>query len=493
MDFYYPFIVVIIFLFVTPVVAALFITVSPYWFYTFLILFCFFVSLVIHQTFQIKQHKIENIGTLNENGWREFEFDNPNPKREVKYRIGFIGDIMKMNGYELKFEKRIQKFFGDVNLIIGNLEGIILTEKYLNDNNLTEKGITKKGGLASQKHKEAILKQLKGMVSTNNKTETKWLLCVSNNHSADFGDEVFKSSRDHINKDNDFYAFGDLDLKHSSFPWDDSQGMKELNIVAGSMWTNKKCGNLITRFKSETTNDLYKPEKFNIYFPHWHYENESYVRSKLQRKSIYFFLKGEYKERNWNIIYNLLEIFKTKIDRGWFQRKMKFLYRNKPDEKQKIRQKWNLIFGQHSHVPQPIKDYGEGIICYSGGNFTSSERRKKHISGLIMKCEICKSNNPDKVELGKVHWCYTRNERKKKQKEVSVVIDCLRTRKKYFERRSIKFRTSLIIFSIALGIWLGMFWELGTINPLYWLIYSILIIALIVYFGVKYSKFTSKI
>ena len=174
---------------------------------------------------------------------------------------------------------------------------------------------------------------------------------------------------------------------------------------------------------------------------------------------------------------------------------MKFLYKKqdkKPDEKQEIKQKWDLIFGHHSHVPQPITDYGKGVICFSGGNLTSSERRKKHISGLIMKCEICKSNNPDKVELGKVHWCYTRNERKKKQKEVCVVIDCLRTRKKYFESRSIKFRTSLIIFSIALGIWLSMFWALGTIDPLYWLIYTTLIIALIVYFRVKYSKFTSK-
>ena len=46
MDFYYPFIVVIFFLFVTPVVTALLITVSPYWFYTFLIIFCFVSSLL---------------------------------------------------------------------------------------------------------------------------------------------------------------------------------------------------------------------------------------------------------------------------------------------------------------------------------------------------------------------------------------------------------------------------------------------------------------
>jgi hypothetical protein len=411
---------------------------------------------------------------------------------------------MKMDEYDLKFEKRIQKFFGDVNLLVGNLEGIILTD---ND-------ATKEGGLASQKHKVDILKQLKRMVSTKKETETIWLLSVSNNHSADFGDEAFKYSRDLINKAPNFYAFGDLDIEHSSFPWDDSQIMKDLdmgdiNIVAGTMWTNKKCGNLITLFNSD--NDHYKSGRFNIFFPHWHYENESYVRSKIQRKSIHFFLKGKYKERNWIIINYLLKRFSPpdkEIKEAWFQRKMKFLYKKpdkkpiknpdkNPDEKQEIprkhlMQKWDLIFGHHSHVPQPITEYGRGILCYSGGNFTSSERRKKHISGLVMKCEICKSNNSDKLELGKVHWCYTRNERKKKEKEVCVVIDCLRTRKKSFESRTIKFRTSLIIFSIALGIWLGMFWALGAINILYWLIYLTLIIALIVYFGVKYSKFRKR-
>ena len=504
MDFYYPFIFVIFFLFVTPVVTTLIIVVPSSWFYAFLYLFCFFVSLVIHQTVQIKQHKVENIGKLNEDGWREFEYENLNPKREVKYTIGFIGDIMKMDDYDLKFEKRIQKFFDDVNLIVGNLEGIILT-----DENATEEG-----GPASQNHNKDILKQLEGIVSKESKTEKKWLLSVSNNHSADFGVEAFKISRDLINKTQNFYAFGDLDEKHSSFPWDGTQGMKDLqmediNIVAGSMWTNKKSQNLITRFKSY--NDHYKPERFNILFPHWHYENESYVRSKIQRKTIYLFLKGEYKERKWNIIYKLIDLFSPNengIKRAWFQRKMKFFYKKsdkKPDKKsdpstdkrpeiprKQNKQKWDLIFGHHSHVPQPIKNYGTGIIGYSGGNITSSQRRKKHISGLIMKSEICKVNNSNQLELGKVHWCYTRNERKKKQKEVCVIIDCKRTRKKYFESRSIKFRSSLIIFSIALGIWLGMFWWLGTINSLYWIIYSILIVALFVYFVVKYSRFPSK-
>ena len=490
MDFYYPFIFVIFFLFITPVVTTLIIVVSSSWFYAFLYPFCFFVSLVIHQTVQIKHHKIENIGTLNEDGWREFQFKNfnlvesknLNQKKEVKYKIGFIGDIMKMGDYTLKFEERVKKFFNGVDLIVGNLEGIILIDK------------TKKDGIATQHHTKKILNNLRGIAleSPQPKKCSKWLLCVSNNHSADFDKIDFKKSRNYINKKKNFYAFGDIDIKpsHSVFPWDPAQGMDDINIVTGTMWTNKKSNNLISRF--DDYHDQYKPEKFNIFFPHWHYENESYVRSKIQRKAIHLFLKGVYKERKWNIIYNLLDLFSpTGVKRAWFQARMKFLYK-KLDKGPQFTQKWDLIFGHHSHVPQPIKNYGRGIIGYSGGNFTSSQRRKKHISGLIMKCEICKVNNSNQLELGKVHWCYTRNERNKKQKEVSVIIDCIRTRKKYFESRSIKFRSSLIIFSIALGIWLGMFWWLGTINSLYWIIYSILIVALFVYFVVKYSRFPKK-
>ncbi len=489
MDFYYPFMFLIFFLFVTPVVTTNITVVSSPWFYFFLILFVLFISLFIYRKVQRKMHNIENIGILNEDGWREFEFKNLNPKKEVKntiYTIGFIGDIMKMDKYNLKFEKRIQKFFDGVDLIVGNLEGIILTNE------------TKNGGIATQNHNIKILEQLEQIVpkSKQEHKRSKWLLSVSNNHSADFGVKGFKISRDIINNNPNFYAFGDLDLdkKHSSFPWDPTQNMDGINIVTGTMWTNKKSQNLITRFKSY--NKHYKTGKFNIFFPHWHYENECYIRSKIQRKTISLILKGEYKERNWIKIYKLMEYFspiKKILKLPLVQRILKFLYKKPKEPEEGEKQKWDLIFGHHSHVPQPIKDYGSGILGYSGGNFTSSKRRKKHISGLIMKCEICKVNNSNQLKLGKVHWCYTRNERKKKQKEVYVIVDCLRTRKKYFENRNIKFKTNLIIFSVALGIWLGIFWLLGTINYLYWIVYSILIIALLVYFGLNYSRFTSKI
>ncbi|MFW9952159.1 MAG: hypothetical protein ACFFKA_18715, partial [Candidatus Thorarchaeota archaeon] len=50
--------------------------------------------------------------------------------------------------------------------------------------------------------------------------------------------------------------------------------------------------------------------------------------------------------------------------------------------------KWNLIFGHHSHVPQAVIKSGDGLIAFSGGNFTSPKRWRYHKSGLILRCEI---------------------------------------------------------------------------------------------------------
>jgi hypothetical protein len=173
-------------------------------------------------------------------------------------------------------------------------------------------------------------------------------------------------------------------------------------------------------------------------------------------------------------------------------------------------QKWDLIFGHHPHVPQPIKNYGRGILAFSGGNFTSSKRRRKHISGLIMKCEIGRANNIGPLVLGKISWCYTINEKRKKKilipsqyrkskrkkykkiKEVEVFVDCIRTRKKYFENRSIKYRTNFIIFTVALGIWLSIFGTLGRTNFIHWILYAILVVIVIIYFGLRNIKVIKK-
>ena len=489
-DFYYPFMIFIYFLFVASVVTTSRGTVSWQWYLIFSIIFLLFGILFIYRMIQRIIHKIENIGELNEDGWREFEFSewNPNfPKlkaEEVKYRIGFVGDIMTLGNYSLKFEKRIQKFFSKTDYIIGNLEGIILTDRKI------------KRSIAAQNHKNNILKHLEKIFNESNLNgnRQKWILCVANNHSADYGIDEYNKSLEFIKKAEKFIPVGDYALP--SYLLAKNSNQDEINIVTGTMWSNRKNLKLVSKFNHCIRQ--FHPDKFNILYPHWHYENECYVRSKVQRKSISLQLLGKYRDRKWRVIFRILEhftpdmIMKNLIPKiPLIQRIIKhipYLKRIKAPDIQEKKQIWDLIFGHHPHVPQPITVYGKGILAYSGGNFTSSKRRKKHISGMIMTCEIGQKDQSGPFILGKIEWCYTINERKKKKKEVNVIIDCERTRKNYFANRKIKFSRNLIIFSVALGIWLGYFWVFFGISYVYWILYAILMIFEIVYFAIKNVK-----
>jgi hypothetical protein len=500
-DFYYPFMILIYFLFVASVVTTSRGAVSWQWYLIFSILFLAFGIMFIYRMIQRIIHKIENIGELNEDGWREFEFEYSKIKSDdVKYKIGFVGDIMKMGDYDLKFEKRIKKFFNDTEVIVGNLEGIIATDT----NN------RKKGGIAAQSHNANILTQLKKIFNDSDGKETnqKWILSVANNHSADYGVDSYLASLRLINNDEGFIPIGDYNTPNYS--WTNNNNKNVINIVAGTMWSNRKTKYMITQFKRCKPNTE-SPRIFNILYPHWHYENECYVRSKVQRKSINLQLLGTYMDRDWWIIAKIIEYFTPKVILRKIIPKIRIMHkimkkipkRTKSPELKEENQKWDLIFGHHPHVPQPITVYGKGILAYSGGNFTSSQKRKKHISGMIMKCEIGHTIENEHLSLRKIEWCYTINERikkktryldsdgkkhKRKLKEVNVIIDCRRTRKNYFANRKIKFSRNLVIFSVALGIWIGYFWIYFDISYVYWILYALLIIFEIVYFAIKNIK-----
>ena len=88
--------------------------------------------------------------------------------------------------------------------------------------------------------------------------------------------------------------------------------------------------------------------------------------------------------------------------------------------------KWDLIFAHHPHVLQPIMTVPDEIkineqksipynkiAVFSAGNFTSGAniiRKKKHIFGLIMKCEIGPlKGHEEKLAIGKMEWRRTKN------------------------------------------------------------------------------------
>lgn len=309
-----------------------------------------------------------------------------------KYKIGFVGDIMMMNNHDLRFDQAVKQFFSDTEFIIGNLEGIVI--------NADCRG-------SQQRHKSNILPQLVRVLSPNK----KWFLCLSNNHSIDYGNLAFHKSLIKVQKNPMFDVFGRNDVTNVFVQ------EHHINIATGTEWSNQNSWACTARYRNaelwtyhdnvtfhDDNHPLNGAKRFNILFPHWGYENERYVRKRIQKdaKALTTAEEQSY-TRYQKMIRNCLnkEILPD------------------PDGR-----KWDLIFGHHSHTPQPImkvEDTTENqvkfhkLIAFSGGNFTSGAniiRRKKHIYGTIVKCDIgplkdCRTQ----LAVGKVEWKTTVNER----------------------------------------------------------------------------------
>ena len=347
----------------------------------------------------------------------------------TKYKIGFVGDIMRMKKFDLKFHPGIYSFFKDVNLIIGNLEGIISN---------------KPCPITKQAHPGSILKKLASLCGPN----TKWLLGLSNNHSEDFGNIQFNHSLHRIQTRSKFDVFGRDDVSFVR-----SQN-NDINIFSPTEWSNQKTWKYILKYDNpnlnptinlRTVTNLLDNNKFNILLPHWGFENEKYVRERIQLDAIAL-LTGK------------------KQDYSWFQNHIRQKYSkvilHNPAHK------WDFIFAHHPHVLQPIMkvpdvvadDDGKPIencngktinynklAVFSSGNFTSGAniiRKKKHISGIVMKCEIGPLEGfEDKLVIGKMEWRRTKNQK--------IRIDNVRTKRVCFDCE--KYRTynrSLLISSL---------------------------------------------
>ncbi len=257
----------------------------------------------------------------------------------VNYKIGFVGDIMKMFQYYLVFDQSVIDFFGDVELLVGNLEGILTLQP---------------GFIAAQRHNKEIVQQLKTVKPAN-----KWLLCLSNNHSGDFGLADFVLHLDRLRFEG-FNVFGRKDMPRYIYD-------NRLNFVSGTMWKNQNGVKYVTRFKEIENHYADESNIFNILYPHWYYEYELYPRLKIKKTA------------------------ETLLER------------------------WDLIFGHHPHVVQPITQIKVGeinkLLAYSAGNFSAGLEIDAHKYGLIMKCEIgpLKSDS-SKLAVGKVEWKFTYND-----------------------------------------------------------------------------------
>ncbi|MFX1280486.1 MAG: CapA family protein [Promethearchaeota archaeon] len=323
-----------------------------------------FISFYIRDRILTSRHKIqeevdkvERI-TPEENNATVFHYElELNPIKETIYKIGFVGDIMMMKKFGLRFENQVKEFFEEdsgVNIIVGNLEGIVREPP-------------KDPFLTKQVHPMKILKQLNQLLEGN---DIRWLLCLSNNHSIDYGNRKFHESLNLIQEDPKIDVFGRNDVPNVFVE------RKNINIASASEWSNQKTWKCISKYRTKKLNPYHDDGKFNILYPHWNFENERYVRRRLQKRA-------------------------------------KKLMIGDNDIKS-----WDLIFGHHPHVRQPVikvrADYKKGgvliklwkLVAFSGGNFTSGAkliRRKKHIHGRIMRCDIGPlKDDQDRLAVGKV-------------------------------------------------------------------------------------------
>ncbi len=310
-----------------------------------------------------------------------FKF-NVNPTSPKVFTIGFVGDIMMLKKFKLEFAPEVIQFFSDVDLIVGNLEGIV-----------REKGHT----LTTQAHKPIILKQLKELLPEN----ARGLLCLSNNHSIDFGNIEFHDSLYCIQREQNIYAFGRHDVPNVINVEDNFS----INIATATQWSNQKNWDCISRYEDRDVNNgfvrLHDNNCINILFPHWSYENERYVRPSIRLHA-------------QTLLIGPVQIPSTT-----------------PSSVSSVT--WDLIFGHHSHVRQPIMKIpvsGPGLkklVVFSGGNLTSGAkffREQKHIYGIIMKCHIgLLTGSQTQYVIGDVEWRKTYNDRHITPKTKTVCID----------------------------------------------------------------------
>ena len=267
-------------------------------------------------------------------------------KVSPKYKIAFVGDIMNMNKYLLEFDDSIKNFFRDVDLIVGNFEGIITSRQKT---------------MMQLRHDIEILKQLTKGLGVPAK---KWALCVSNNHSGDFGYEEYNKSINTLIKKG-FNVFGSDGIPN--FLYGKKRCNVKINIVSGSQWQNRNKNINQTLFDERDNYFIESEDVFNIFYPHWSYEIELYPRKVLVQDGL-----------------SLLD-------------------------------KWDLIFGTHSHTPQPITRVNANginkVLAYSGGNFTSGMRMAQHNYGIIMKCDLGQLINDNSTfAVGDLEWQFTKVE-----------------------------------------------------------------------------------
>ncbi len=251
-------------------------------------------------------------------------------------QTAFIGDIMDMAGRRLHIGNRLKQFIAPCDYLVGNFEATITAAN---------------AAYMAQRHTPQILDALADLFPPE-----KTFLGLANNHSGDFGFDIWHESATKI-KDRGFHLFGSTDV-----PYVDIN--KNIRIIGGTQWSNQPV-EYVT--KIEDASQYHRPGRFNILYPHWGYELELFPRSKI-----------------------------IKAGQSWSTQ-------------------FNAILGHHSHIPQPIttvpvdKPSGKTkqVIAYGLGDFCIHEELSHYHYGQALKLTIG-PNVSGEWQVGKLEWCFVK-------------------------------------------------------------------------------------
>lgn len=263
--------------------------------------------------------------------WRHFFPSNRNPlglescPQQVtlqpgltpQLRVGLLGDIMDIADSELEVADSVVQFFADCDVVIGNLEAPIAPAKTHRQ---------------QQRHHARLLHALQRLCPAS-----KFILCLANNHAADYGLTVFQDSAQQIRAAG-FQTFGTCEQ-----PFVDVGD--DLRVITGSQWTNMPCDFIAD---ADDMKQYVDPTRFNLFYPHWGHEMECYPRGETV---------------DWGL--------------------------------QWLDQTAGAVIGHHSHTPQPIQLCNVGgrtkLLATSLGDFCCRHRplaTRSYRYGTVMKLSL---------------------------------------------------------------------------------------------------------
>jgi poly-gamma-glutamate capsule biosynthesis protein CapA/YwtB (metallophosphatase superfamily) len=273
-----------------------------------------------------------------------------NPGINAKVKVGFIGDIMDMAGHDLSMGACVKEFFQDCDYLVGNFEATLTTAK---------------GAYMAQRHKPQILDALADLFDPR-----KTCLSLANNHSGDFGYDVWAESKNQV-EERGFQLFGTAETPFVEMG-------EDLRLTGCTWWTNQPCDYIAM---SNRVSDHVGPGRFNILYPHWGYELELYPRPVTVHAGTQWFAS------------------------------------------------FDAIIGHHSHTPQPIvvektngQDSVRRLVAYGLGDFCICEKLAHYRYGQLLKTEIGHAADGAR-KIGKVDWQFSTCRQKSETEWVTEIVD----------------------------------------------------------------------